>query len=278
MTLRSKIAVALLAAVVPAAAAQAADLQSTYRPVAPAAPAQTGYIVTITGDVQGAPRFPGSDEMTAFFYPGVDWRRVGEPERFSAPDDGFSIGLYESPWLRFGPTVRFVGDRNPKDDRDFIGLHKISWTAEVGGFVEIWPVDFLRMRGELRQGVNGHDGLVGNLGLDYVQRFGAFTFSIGPRLAFGDDSFTSEYFSITPIEAALNGRVTPFRASGGLTSAGGLAALKYRWSEQWATTVYGGYSRLVGDAGDSPVSRVLGSRDQFLVGAQLSYSFYFPGL
>ena len=44
-------------------------------------------------------------------------------------------------------------------------------------------------------------------------------------------------------------------------------------SEQWATTVYAGYDRLVGDAGDSPITRRLGSQDQFTVGARLSYSF-----
>jgi outer membrane scaffolding protein for murein synthesis (MipA/OmpV family) len=275
MTLRSKIALGLVLAA--PVAAQAADLQGTYRPVAPAAPAPTGYIVTISGDVQGAPRFPGSDKMTAFFYPGVEWRRVGEPERFHAPDDGISFSLYESPWLSFGPTARFVGERRPKDDRDFTGLHKVDWTIEGGAFLEVWPVDFLRARVEVRQGFNGHEGVVGNLGLDFVQRFGAFTFSIGPRLAFGDSDFTREYFGITPIESVLNGRVPAFRPDGGVTSVGGLASLRYKWSEAWATTIYGGYDRLVDDAGRSPVSRVLGSRDQYIVGAQLSYSFYFPG-
>jgi outer membrane protein len=275
MTLRSKIALGLVLAA--PVAAQAADLQGTYRPVAPAAPAPTGYIVTITGDVQGAPQFPGSDKMTAFFYPGVEWRRVGEPERFHAPDDGISFSLYESPWLSFGPTARFVGERRPKDDRDFTGLHKVDWTIEGGAFLEVWPVDFLRARVEVRQGFNGHEGIVGNLGLDFVQRAGAFTFSIGPRLAFGDSDFTREYFGVTPIESVLNGRVNPFRPDGGVTSVGGLASVRYRWSEAWATTVYGGYDRLVDDAGRSPVSRVLGSRDQYIVGAQLSYSFYFPG-
>jgi MipA family protein len=275
MTLRSTLAVACLLAVAPALA-QAADLGSR-RMVAPVAPAPTGYIVTITGDVQGAPRFPGSDNMTAFFYPGVDWRRVGEPERFKAPDDGISFTLYETPGFRFGPTARLLGERNPKDDRDFIGLHKVDYTIEGGAFLEIWPLDFLRVRGEIRQGFNGHEGLVGNLGLDYVQHYGAFTFSIGPRLAFGDSDFTREYFGITPLEAAINTRVAPFRPDGGLTSVGALASLRYKWSEQWSTTVYGGYDRLVEDAGRSPVSRVLGSRDQYIVGAQLSYSFHFAG-
>ena len=276
MTLRSKIVLSVLIAALPAAA-QAADLQATPRMVAPAAPAASGYIVTVTGDVQGARRFPGSDEMTAFFYPGLDWRRVGQPERFKAPDDGISFTLYETPWLSFGPTARFVGRRSPKDDHDFIGLHKVDFTVEGGAFLEIWPLEFLRARAEIRQGINGHDGLVGNLGLDYVQRFGAFTFSIGPRLALGDSDYTHEYFGITPLESIANGRVPAFRPDGGVTSVGGLASLKYRWSEQWATTVYGGYNRLVEDAGRSPVSRVLGSRDEYIVGAQLSYSFYFPG-
>lgn len=110
-----------------------------------------------------------------------------------------------------------------------------------------------------------------------MQRYGAFTFSIGPRLAFGDSDFTREYFGISPIEAAINTRVPAFTPDGGITSVGGLASIRYKWSEQWATTVYGGYNRLVEDAGRSPIARVLGSRDQYVIGAQLSYSFYFPG-
>jgi MipA family protein len=275
MTLRRNFALAALLSIA-SAGTEAADLSSR-RTVEPAAPAPTGYIVTVTGDVQAGPRFPGSDDMAVFFYPGVDWRRVGEPERFKAPDDGISFSLYESPWFSLGPTARIVGSRNPKDERDFTGLHKVDWTIEAGAFVEVWPLEFLRARAEIRQGFNGHEGIVGNLGLDFVQRYGAFTFSIGPRLAFGDSDFASEYFGITPVEAALNGRVSPFRPDGGLTSVGALASVRYKWSEQWSTTVYAGYDRLVEDAGRSPVARVLGSQDQYIVGAQLSYSFYFPG-
>jgi MipA family protein len=277
MTLRSTLSVALLLAVAPAVA-HAADLGSrrAAAPVAPA-PAPTGYIVTLSGTVEAGPRFPGSDDTTVFGLPGLDWRRVGEPERFKAPDDGLSLTLFETPWLRFGPTADFVGERDPKDEREFLGLRKVDWTVEGGAFLELWPAEFLRARAEIRQGFNGHEGLVGNIGLDFVQRFGAFTFSIGPRLTLGDSDYTRAYFGITPDEAEDNGRVSAFRPSGGLVSAGGLASISYKWSEQWATTVYGGYERYVEDAGRSPVTRVLGSRDNYTVGAKLSYSFYFPG-
>ena len=276
MTLRRTFAVPFLLGIA-SVAAQAADLQPARRVVAPAAPAQTGYIVTVSGNVQAGPRFPGSDDTVVFGYPSLDWRRVGEPERFKAPDDGISITLYETPWLRFGPTANFVGERNPKDEREFLGLHKVDWTIEAGAFLEVWPLEFLRARAELRYGFNGHEGVVGNVGLDFVQRYGALSFSIGPRLTFSDSQYAREYFGITPVEAALNGRVTAFTPDGGLTSVGGLAAVTYKWSEQWSTTVYGGYERYVDDADRSPVTRVLGSQDNYTVGAKLSYSFYFPG-
>ena len=55
------------------------------------------------------------------------------------------------------------------------------------------------------------------------------------------------------------------------------ASATYQWNDQWATTVRGAYDRLVGSAADSPITRNLGSRDQFTVGASASYSFQLGG-
>ena len=106
----------------------------------------------------------------------------------------------------------------------------------------------LRLRAEARQAVTGHDGLVGNLGLDYVQPWERFTLSLGPRLALGDDRFARAYFGVLPSEALLNPAVTAFRPEGGIVSVGGLASLSYRVSEEWRVTGYAGYERLVEDA------------------------------
>jgi outer membrane scaffolding protein for murein synthesis (MipA/OmpV family) len=270
-------ALGLLGAGLTAAAGQAADAWSAPQPVGTPQPAYSDlWIMTLTGNVQAGPSFPGSDRLTLFGYPSIGFRRANEPARFAAPDDGFSVSVLESPYLRLGPVARFQAGRYFGDDRrELFGLRDVKWSLEPGAFIEVWPVDWLRARVEARYGFNGYNGFVGNLGLDWVQRFGRFTFSLGPRLALGDTSFTSAYFSVTPVEAFLNGRVTPFRATGGVTSVGGLGAMTYNWSDQWATTVYAGYDRLVGDAGSSPITRHLGSRDQFKVGASLSYSFAF---
>ncbi len=88
----------------------------------------------------------------------------------------------------------------------------------------------------------------------------------------------NSYFSVTPFEAALNGRVTPFKASAGVDQVGALASVRYDFNKAWNVTVYGGYNRLVSDAGASPISINLGTRDQFLGGATVAYTFAWGGL
>lgn len=253
-------------------AAMAADLgaaPSVYAPVP-----SSEWIVTLTGNVQFAPRYPGADESSAFFYPGVGIRKAGEPERFAAPDDGISFAVIENRWLRFGPVARIEGGRYFDDNRQLFGFRDVRWTVEVGAFLEVWPVEWLRARVEARRGLRGDYGFTGNAGLDVVLPYGPWTFSVGPRLAWGDSDYTRTWFGVTPIEAANNGRVPAFRPDGGITSIGALAAVTYKWSPTWSTTVYGGYNRLTDDAEDSPITRrPFGDRDQYIAGVSLSYSF-----
>ncbi|MGO4571013.1 MipA/OmpV family protein [Microvirga sp. 2TAF3] len=247
---------------------QAADLLFSPEPIVPA-----GWIVTVKGNLKVGPSYPGADDFSVFGFPSLSFRRAGTQERFSAPDDGLSFSFLEDSAVRFGVVGRFQGGRYLKDDRRLFGLEKIDWAVEPGVFVEYWPVAFLRARAELRHGVNGHRGFVADLGLDLVQTLGAFTVSVGPRLALGDSEFMETYFGVTPFEAALNGQVTPYKPSGGVTSVGATAGVSYNWSEQWSTTAYVTYKRLVGDAADSPIVKRFGSENQVGLGLTVSYSF-----
>jgi outer membrane scaffolding protein for murein synthesis (MipA/OmpV family) len=236
--------------------------------------AATGWIATVKGNLKVGPSYPGSDDFSFVAFPSVSFRRAGTPERFSAPDDGLSFSLLEdNSALRFGIVGRFQGGRYLEDDRRLFGLDKVNWAVEPGLFIEFWPVEFLRARAEIRRGFNGHEGFVGDLGLDFVQRYGAFTFSVGPRVGLGDSEFTRTYFGVTPYEASLNGLVTPYDPSGGFTNVGATSALTYNWSEQWSTTGYVTYKRLVGDAADSPIVKRFGSENQIGLGLTVSYSF-----
>ena len=252
--------------------AGAADLLFSPEPMT-----SSGWIVTLTANGLVSPRYPGSDDLTAVAFPSVSFRRVGEPRRFTTPDDGLSLALYDTSRFRAGLAGRYRGGRYDGYDRRLTGLEDVDWAVEPGVFVEFWPVEFLRARAELRHGVGGHHGFVADVGLDLVQRFGAFTLSGGPRIALGDGEFTRTYFGVRPFEAVLNGALPAYRPSGGITSVGLATALSYDWSPQWSSTVSASYSRLVSDAADSPIVKRFGSENQFTFGASLSYSFAVSG-
>jgi outer membrane protein len=258
----------LAATAISAIPAYAADPVFTALPTSP-----DGWVVTLKGNVRVGPSYPGADDMDFVAFPSVSFRRAGTPQRYSAPDDGLSFSFVEQSSLTAGFVGRYQGGRYLQNDRRLFGLDKINWAVEPGLFVEYWPVEFLRARAELRHGINGHDGFVADFGLDVVQRYGAFTVSIGPRLALGDSSFTRTYFGVTPYEAALNGQVTPYRPSGGITSVGVTSGVTYDWSDQWSTTGFVSYERLVGDASDSPIVKRFGSQNQVGAGLTVSYSF-----
>ncbi len=81
------------------------------------------------------------------------------------------------------------------------------------------------------------------------------------------------YFSVTPSEAFINGRVTPFDAQGGLASVGGFGSIKYDFMPTWSATLFGGYNRLVSNAAASPIPNNLGSLNEFTGGVMVSHTF-----
>lgn len=238
----------------------------------------SGWIVTFKGNVIAGPKYPGSDQISVIGFPSLSFRRAGTTPSFSTPDDGISIGIVETPVFRFGPVARFQGGRYDGDHRELRGIRDVDWTIEGGFFAEYWPIqDRLRTRVEVRRGFGGHEGFVATLAADLVSRFDQWTVAAGPRMNLGDSEFADTYFGVSAQDAAWNGQVTPFNANGGITSFGLAASATYQWNPAWATTVYAGYERLVGDAADSPIVRSFGSADQFKLGASFSYSFQTSG-
>jgi outer membrane protein len=252
--------------------------------LAPVTPAPVeGWVINLGVGPNVFNSFPGAKSYSVWPTGYIAYHRLGEPEPFISPDDGFSIALLDLGWIKAGPVARFIPRRGLSggilggSNWSFYGLHNIGLTAEIGGFLELWPTEHFRARIEARQGVSGADGFDGNIELDYVQRFDAFTFSAGPRFRFGDNQFNNAYFSVTPAEAFLNRNLYPYQAHGGLTSVGGLGAIKYEFSPAWSTTVFGGISRYVSSPGGSPIPNRVGSLNDVSAGVILAYSFHWNG-
>jgi outer membrane scaffolding protein for murein synthesis (MipA/OmpV family) len=233
-----------------------------------------GWIVTLRANAIGGPKFPGASDMGFVAYPSGSIRRAGTPASFSVPDDGVSFALYDTGFIRAGVVARYQTGRYTADDRRLAGIRDAKWAIEPGAFVDIWAVpDTLRARFEIRRGFHGHEGVVGNFGLDLVQRMGQWTVSAGPRVYLADSEYMNSYFGVTGQDAAWNPRVKPYKPDGGLKGYGVAGAVTYQFSESWAVTGHARYERLAKQAADSPIVKSFGKRDQISFGATLSYSF-----
>ncbi len=228
------------------------------------------WVVTIGGWVVAQPDYEGSDDYEAAFRPIFNIRKEGSKEWLSLPDDSAGIAVFETSNFRIGPAFGFTPERDSSDNRALRGLKSVDFTIEAGAFVEYWPADRLRTRLEVLQGLNGHDGLVANLSADIVLHPAErWMFTVGPRVTWVDDNYADAYFSVGPGSPSL----PLFGADGGLHSAGVGASLSYDVTETVQIKLFGEYDRLIGDAADSPLVELRGSKDQFTAGLGFSYRF-----
>lgn len=242
-------------------------------PVQPAAPA-TGWQLTVGVGPQLQPAFPGARAVAVWPTGILDLRRPGEARPFSSPDDGVGLALLDYGWIKAGPVGRLLPSRGTSNGNGaFYGLPYVGASLELGIFAELWFSEHFRARAEVRQAVSGHDGLDSNIAFDAIQKFGAFTFAVGPRLQLGDTQYMRSYFSVTPAQAFINGRVTPYQATGGLGSVGALASVKYDFLPNWSATAFGGYNRLVSSAAASPIPNNLGSLNEYTGGLIIAHAF-----
>jgi MipA family protein len=234
------------------------------------------WVVTLGGYVTAEPAFLGAEDYVATFRPIIDVHAAGAREWLTLPTDAFSLTLYQTPNFRFGAAGDYLNSRNHSDDPKALrGLRDIDYTLEAGAFAEYYPVPFLRTRAELLQGFTGADGFAANLMADFIyQPDPRWLFTVGPRLQIVDEQFQSTFFSITPAEAA-SGIFMPYRASGGLNSAGMDATARYALTENFSVRAFAEWDRLLGDAADSPLVKLRGSADQVTAGAGGAYRFNF---
>ncbi len=234
----------------------------------------SGWIVTVRGNAGFSPNYDGSKDLSPYLLPGLSMRRPNSPVSFSAPDELPGFALYDNGFIKGGLTGRVRGPRQQSTYAELHGVHDIDWTIEGGGFAEFWTLEKLRARVELRQGFWGHHGEIADFYLDWVERHGPWTLSLGPRFSLADQSYLNKYFGVSGYEALVNGNLYPFTPSGGgAKSLGATGSLSYQWSEAWSTSAYLKYNRLVGDAAASPIPTQIGSRNQFTFGLSVAYSF-----
>lgn len=268
-------AVTLLCAVAPGIAA-AADMSApppVTKAAAPAA-ATSDWEVTLGVVAQDGPAFPGAPfkYVSIWAWPIIDVHKPGTLPDYFGGRDSMSFAVIDLGQLKLGPAAKFIWERREASYAALHGLGDVDYAAQVGGFAEYWAVPWLRLRGEVRQGIGGETGVTGDLFLDAVATMGQWRFAAGPRMTLQSAQAIGPYFNVSPTQSILSGLPT-YNTSGGFYSWGVGGQVDYFYNPQWAVYALVEYERISGSAADSPIVTLRGSPDQFTFGLGASYSF-----
>jgi MipA family protein len=231
------------------------------------------WTVTIGAEGRVEPIFQGSKRDVLLPYPILAVRRFGTPEPFRGPRDGVGIGLFGDNVFQVGPVGQLRMPRREKFGAALQGLGDVPWAIELGVFAEYWMVPWLRTRVEVRQGFNGHHGLISDIFVDAVVPVSTqWTLSGGPRITLATTAATTPYFGINTAQSAASG-LPLFDAKGGVRSVGAGTQARYFWTPQFATHAFVEYERLTGDAASSPLVEQRGTTNQLTFGFGATHSF-----
>lgn len=182
--------------------------------------------------------------------------------------------------VQFGPAVTYRPGRDGVSNDVVDRLATIDDAVEIGGFLRYQSTDLFDPADEFEFGaqvladVTGtHDGLTVGVGAGYAIFVGRrWRLGLDTGVTWASDDYAETYFSVDSADAARSG-LAIYEAEGGLKDVGAEATLGYAFTEHWGVIGRFEYTRLVGDAADSPVVDREGSADQVFAGLALSYRF-----
>jgi MipA family protein len=248
----------------------------------PTAPASSQDGLTVGIGIGAAPDYLGSDDYAAIPLPTFDWKYNG----FGLRSSGLGVEADLLPFEGFeaGPIVRYDLGRKSVEDSVVKLLPDIDPTVEVGGFIGFGvPLTdtaagaptILTMRLESVSGVSGgHSGNVTTPSLGLVQPLNDdLTAIFDVSASYMSGAYADDMFGITAAGATTSG-LAAYNPGAGFRDVSAGIVVNYKLTENLSTYVLGRYTRLVGDAADSPIVAARGSEDQFLAGVGLTYKLY----
>jgi len=238
------------------------------------------------------PSYSGSDDYVVFPLPLLVGRIGGVGVSPNGPGFALNVmpqasrGPSAKPSVSFGPAFRLRNDRDGNIQDDVVELaEELDTALEVGltGGVSFPGIlnrfDSLSVSSQVRWDVLGaHDGMLIEPGISYFSPISAgAVLQLSASLSFVDDDFADYYYTVSPAQSAATG-LPQFTADGGLNSVGATAIITVDLdgnAMNGGLNIYGigGYTRLVGDAADTPFTAQRGSANQFIGGLGLGYTF-----
>ena len=246
------------------------------------------YITLGAGGFYGT-SYEGSDDYVLFPAPIVQGRLLGiaiTPRAGGIALDFIRDGDDAKVGFSLGPVATLRRDRASRIKDDVVErLGKLDTAVEVGANAGVTVYDLLTgydsltFSADARWDVAGaHKGMLWGPSISYftpVSKGAVVNLAVSAEHV--DDDFADYYFTVTPAGGVVSG-LPVFDADGGWKSAGinlltGVDFDGDLTNGGLAGFVTGGYTRMLGDAKRTPLTSIRGTRDQWLVGAGLAFTF-----
>lgn len=236
--------------------------------------------VSIVGaGVGGYPDYMGSNDYTFGAAPLMQVYFSGN-RYASLIGNELRVNLLNDAHWRVGPSVIYRFGRKSVDDDVVNRVHELDDSLALGGFAGyLWhersePFKTLGITASFQTDVtNTGTGWTGN-----AQVYGTYPISRpliltgGLGSTYASSTYMHSYFDVTPQDTMTSG-LRAYSAGDGFRDNRGWVGTIINLTSDWHILTSIMYSRLMDEAGDSPIVSDRGSRDQWIYGAGLLYSW-----
>lgn len=254
-----------------------------WRPCVSQETADSKWSSSIGLGMANVPTYLGDNHYQVILFPNF---RVTYSDRiFASLLEGIGYHAVKGNSWSYGPLIKYHVSRYENGavsskigvdkTKELISIGDVVFTVEPGIFVQ-YSNRSINTKLEIRQGIGGHKGLIGELKSDYrsiFQLFGSpIYYAIGPQIKITDSDFNSAFFGIDQRQA-LETDLRIYDPKFGVLSYGLNGSLVVPLRRKLSMIAFAGYNRLGNVAAESDLILKFGSVHQGSFGLILNYTF-----
>jgi len=198
--------------------------------------------------------YMGSDERRTRAYPAIDYRWANG--WFAGTTNGIGYNFSRQAGVQYG--LRMTADFGRDESRSPVlrGLGDVDARAELGAFYNLQPTANTFVTSSLRYGSGqGRDGLLIDVGAGVTAPLSpAWRVGAGVAATWANAEYTQSYFGVDAAQSARSG-LGLYQASAGVRDVRVSVSATYAISPRASATAGLSFSRLQGDAANSPIVR-----------------------
>jgi outer membrane scaffolding protein for murein synthesis (MipA/OmpV family) len=229
------------------------------------------------------PSYLGDNDYQVILFP--NFRVAHSDKIFASLLEGVGYNVVKVNSWRFGPIIKYHASRygngsvsskiEADKNKDLINIGDVVFTVEPGLFFQ-YSNRSVNTKLEIRQGIGGHNGLIGELKSEYrsiIQLFGwSVYYAIGPQIKIADSDFNNAFFGIDQRQA-LETDLGIYDPKFGVLSYGLNGSLVVPLRRKLSLIAFAAYNRLGNVAAESDLIIKYGSVNQGAFGLIFNYTF-----